>query len=273
MIQELFGQTLRLLVVGVSGAGLEIDIKTSRGPWLSLTKLAREGGAESISEPLRSFRTDRFIHARISSASDESEWFVSPHVEPDTGCAPAGKTTRRAAALVCYANFQDALLWCERNRQPAAARIVFKHTRHLTFCRCTSLIHRNKFKDGQGNICSAATAALCQHANGLVRSRPATMEKLVSESTRAPWALQANHDWPAPLLCRKKAIIAEIGPVLRRARMVMRRGVGRCAILGDNAAGVVLFSLYPECRPLAAWSHISRDSKGANEVIVRLRDV
>ena len=197
-------------------------------------------------------------------------WFVSPHVEPDTGCAPAGKTTRRHAALVCYANFQDAILWCERNRQPAAARIVFKHTRHLTFCRCTSLIHRNKFKDGQGNICSAATAALCQHANGLVRSRPATMEKLVSESTRAPWALQANHDWPAPrLLCRKKA------SSLNRASSAPSTNGDASWSRALRHPGVTTppasycFPSIRRCRPLAAWLQIretQRSERGYRQV-------
>jgi hypothetical protein len=83
-------------------------------------------------------------------------WFVSPHVEPDTRCAPTGKTTRRHTILVRYANFKDAILRCERNRQPAAARSVFKHTRRLMLCRCAPLIHRKQFKDGERNICSAA---------------------------------------------------------------------------------------------------------------------
>ena len=60
--------------------------------------------------------------------------------------------------LVRYANFKDAIFWCERNRQPAAARVVFKHTRHLMFYRCAPLIYRKTFMDDEPNICSAARA-------------------------------------------------------------------------------------------------------------------
>ena len=63
--------------------------------------------------------------------------FASPHVEPETRHATAGKPARSHAALVDHANFKVAILGRKLDGQPSAFRVVVKHTRGIELSSCS----------------------------------------------------------------------------------------------------------------------------------------
>lgn len=73
---------------------------------------------------------------------------VSPHVEPDTRRAAGGKAKGSHAALARHANFKKAIFGRQRDRQPLAIGIVFKHIGDLKFYGRVSLIQRKNQATG-----------------------------------------------------------------------------------------------------------------------------